>query len=246
MNKIKNIYISYWFPELKDNPANKVYELEDEIKSIIKSPIMYNEDNSHTNMVIPRIQAISADKKYLFTMSLINAILSINITDDIDIDEAILLINNNIQLFYDILRKVYNIKFIYSSIKVEMINDDKKIKDKLIENLKLSSNNYEDLSLKRGFIKDNYYINYILEYSTEYNFNFNNTGNLIEEDLYNKSMITSLEDANLNREYLLTVVEINDRYSYNINKKHETKKDDLRGMIMELKEILYQEDYNII
>ncbi len=244
MNKIKNIYLSYWFNELENNPSSKVFELESEIKSIINEPIMYNEDNSHKNIAIPRIQGMSKDKKYLFTMSLINAILSININDNIDNDEAILLINNNIQLFYDILKKVYDIKILYSSIKIEMVNEEKTIKEKLIKNMNLSEKDYENLSFKRGFVKDNYYINYVLDYSCEYNFNFNTVDKPLEEDLFNKSMITSLEDAKLNKAYLLTVIEINDRYSYNINKLHETKKDDLRGMIIELKYILNNKLYD--
>ncbi len=246
MNKIKTIYISYWFNELDYNPASKVYELEDEIKSIINEPLMYNEDNSHTNIAVPRIQCLSTDKKYLFTVSLINAILSININDNIDNDEAILLINNNIQLFYDIIKKVYDIKIVYSSIKIEMIDDSKKAKEKLINNLKLSNRDYENMSFKEGFVKDNYYINYILDYSTEYNFNFDSDNNTLEADLFNRSMVTSLEDATLNKEYLLTVIEINDRYSYNINRNHETKKDDLRGMIIEMKDILNNKLYEKI
>lgn len=240
MNKIRNIYISYWFHELDNNPSKKVYELEEEVRSIINEPLMFNEDNKRDNLIIPRVQGMSTDKKYLLTVSYINAVLSISV-DDIDIDEAILLINNNIQLFYDIIKRVYGVKIIYSSIKVEMIDDTKKAKKKLMDTLKITKKNLENFTIKQGFIKDNYYYNYILEYSTEYNFNFSN--NVSEEDLFNKSMITSLKDAEFNREYLFIVVEINDRYSYNLDPNYESCKDDLRGLIMELKEILTKELY---
>ena len=240
MNKIKTIYLSYWFDELIDNPSNKVFELEDEVKSIINAPLMYNEDNSHVNLIIPRVQGISPDKKYLFTISLINAVFTISV-NDIDIDAAILLINNNIQLFYDIIKRVYGVKILYSSIKVEMIDENKKTKKKLMDLLKIDNKNIENLTFKQGFTKDNYYINYILEYSTEYNFNFDNK--MSEEDLFNKSMITSLKNATLNKEYMFTVVEVNDRYSYNKDPNYETSKDELRGMIMEIKEILTKELY---
>lgn len=240
MNKIRNIYISYWFHELDNNPSKKVYELEEEVRSIINEPLMFNEDNKRDNLIIPRVQGMSTDKKYLLTVSYINAVLSISV-DDIDIDETILLINNNIQLFYDIIKRVYGVKIIYSSIKVEMIDDTKKAKKKLMDTLKITKKNLENFTIKQGFIKDNYYYNYILEYSTEYNFNFSN--NVSEEDLFNKSMITSLKDAEFNREYLFIVVEINDRYSYNLDPNYESCKDDLRGLIMELKEILTKELY---
>ena len=241
MNKIKNIYISYWFSELDFNPSSKIDILEKEIVSIIDTPIIYNTDNNLKNIGIPRIEGISSDKKYLFTMSLVNAFLSININSDMDNDEILLLINNNSQLFYDILKNVYNIDFIYTSIKLEFIDENKKIKDKLIKLLNLSDNNYEDLSCKRGIIKDDYYLNYLLTYSKEYNFNVKREEEFVEQDLFDRSMVTSLSDAKFNREFLLTVIEINDRYAYNVDSSHRTEKEDIRGMILELKEILNKE-----
>ena len=58
MNKIKNIYISYWFKELDYNPSVHVNELEDEVKSIIDEPIMFNDNKLLNNIGIPRIQGI--------------------------------------------------------------------------------------------------------------------------------------------------------------------------------------------
>ena len=243
MNKIKNIYLSYWFNELDYNPSNKVNDLKDELNSIIDAPLMYNKDDSLKNISVPRIQGMSSDKKYLFTMSLVNAFLSINFNDSIDMDEAILLINNNIQLLYDILKNIYEVHIIYSSIKIEMIDEEIDAKSHLVKLLNLSDNNYEDLSFKRGMIKDEYYINYILTYSKEYNFNVKTSGEVIEQDLFDRSMLTSLSEAKLVKDFLLTVVEINDRFAYNHDKNHETKKDDIRGMIIELKEILNKEKY---
>lgn len=245
MNKIDNIYISFWFKELSDNPANKVYELEEEVHSILDMPMMYNDKLGNSNISIPRIQGMSKDKKYFFTMSLVNAFLSINFTESVSIDEAILLTNNNMQLFYDILKRVYDTHFVYSSIKIELI-DSKTKKEKIVKLFNLSDANYEDLSVKRGIIKDDYYVNYILTYTKEYNFNIKNEGNINEQDLYDRSMITSISEAKLNKDFLLTIVEINDRYAFNIDNTHETSKDDIRGMIIEIKEILNKELYNKI
>ena len=64
-----------------------------------------------------------------------------------------------------------------------------------------------------------------------------------EEDLFNRSMVTSLKNATLNKEYMFIVVEVNDRYSYNLDPNYESSKDELRGMIMEIKEILTKELY---
>ena len=243
MNKIKNIYISYWFSEINYNPSNHVNELEDEVRSIIDEPLMYNDDKLLNNISIPRIQGMSHDKKYFFTMSLVNCFLSINIEEDISNDEAILLINNNIQLFYDILKKVYDVKILYSSIKLDLIDDSNTSKQKLIKLLDLSKANYEDLSFKRGIVKDDYYINYDFSYNKEYNFNVARMDNTTEQDLFDRSMITSLSEAKLNKEFLLTIVEINDRYAYNKDKNYESSKDTIRGMIIEIKDILNNELY---
>ena len=82
------------------------------------------------------------------------------------------------------------------------------------------------------------------ESANEYNFDFGSGDKLSEVDLFDKTMVTSLSDAKLNKEYLLTVIEINDRYSYNKNRDYVTSKDDLRGMIIELKDILNNKLYN--
>ena len=243
MNKIKNIYISYWFSELNYNPSNHVNELEEEVRSIIDEPLMYNDDKLLNNISIPRIQGMSSDKKYFFTMSLVNCFLSINIMEDISYDDAILLINNNIQLFYDILKRVYDVKILYSSIKLDLVDESSTSKQKLIKLLDLSKENYEDLSFKRGIIRDDYYINYNFSYNKEYNFNVSRQDNTTEQDLFDRSMITSLSEAKLNKEFLLTIVEINDRYAYNKDKNYESNKDSIRGMIIEIKDILNKELY---
>ena len=108
MSNIQNIYINYFFKELDYNPKEKVEELEKEVHAIIDKPLMFNEEPSNKLIGMPRIQGISSDKKYLFTMSLINASLSINV-GDISYDDAILLINEKVQLLYDILKEVYNL-----------------------------------------------------------------------------------------------------------------------------------------
>ena len=246
MNKIKNIIISYWFSEIDYNPSIHIKELEDEIKSIIDEPIMFNDNKLLNNISIPRIQGLSHDHKYFFTMSLVNFVLSINIDNDITIDEAILLVNNNIQLFYDILKDVYKVNILYSSIKLELIDESGDCRERMVKLFKLIDNNYEDLYFKRGIIKDDYYINYIHTYSKEYNFNVKRDDDNTEQDLFDRTMITSLSEAKFSKELLVTTIEINDRYLFNKNANYETSKDTIRGMIIELKDILNNEIYDEI
>ena len=122
-NKIQNINISYWFKELDFNPKEKINELQNEFNSIIDTPFLYNEEDIGKLISMPRIEGISKDKKYLFNMSLINANLFIDV-GDLDYDDVILLINEKVQVIFDILKDVYDLDIIYTSIKLQMINDN--------------------------------------------------------------------------------------------------------------------------
>ena len=42
---------------------------------------------------------------------------------------------------------------------------------------------------------------------------------------------------------LIIMIEINDRYSYNNDRDYRTKKDIIRGMILEIKDILKNKKY---
>jgi len=239
-NIIQNINISYWFKELNFNPKNKINELEEEFKNIIDTPFLYNNENAGKFIGMPRIEGKSSDNIYIFSMSLINANLFINV-NDLDYDEVILLINEKVQLIFDILKNVYDIDIIYTSIKVQMINND--IKE--INNILNLKDKYEELSFKRGFIKENYYINYIINSGKEFSFNIEKK-DMIEQDLFDRMLLISLSDAKANKEFTSIIIEINDRYSYNLNNNYHTTKDIIRGMILELKNILNKELYKKI
>ena len=241
--KIQNVLISYWFKKIDYNPKEKLDSLKDAIKTVIDTPLLYNDEGVDKLIGMPRIEGISSDKKSFFSMSLINASLRCEINGMMDNDEVIMLINNYSQLFYDVLKDVYDMDCVYTSIKVDITIENNKSINFLAEKFKLHNDNYEDLLLKRGLIKDNYYINYTLNSGREYNFNVQRNENSIEADLYDQTLITSLSEASLTKEYILAVVEVNDRYSYNKNKDYRTKKDEIRGMILEIKEILNNEKY---
>ena len=112
--------------------------------------------------------------------------------------------------------------------------------------LKLKDNHYEDLSFKRGFCEDEYYINYLINSGKEYNFNIKRDSDSLSEDLYNRTLLVSLSDAKLSKEFIVTVIEINDRYAYNLDNTYHTSKEMIRGMILKIKEILNKELYNEI
>ncbi len=241
-SKIHNFLISYWFKKLDYNPKEKIGNLTDSIKSVIDTNLLYNNESPTRLIGMPRIEGISSDKKSFFSMSLINANLRLEVKE-MDDDEAILLVNNYSQLFYDILKDVYDIDILYTSIKMDITIETDHPFEFLADRLNLKKNNYEDLSLKRGFIKDNYYINYAINSGKEYNFNVQKNDKSIDQDLFDQTLIISISEASLVKEYIVSTIEINDRYAYNINKDYRTQKDSIRGMIMEIKDILKNEKY---
>lgn len=241
MNKIKNIIISYWFNELTFNPKDKITDLEKELSSIFNSSFMYNEESINHLISMPRIQGISIDKKYLFQMSLINANISISV-NDLEQDEIVMLINNNVQFFYDILKTVFNLKILYTSVKIEMVEEKEDAANVLAKKYQLEET-YEDFSIKKGFIKDDYYINYILNSGKEFNFDIKRNDKDLEQDIFDRTLITSLSKAHLNKEFILKIIEINDRYAFNKDENYESTKENIRGMIIELKKILENKLY---
>ena len=235
--KINNVNISLWFKELDFMPQEKVNELENSLKSILDTSFLYNDIPIRKNIDIPRIQAKSKDNKYFFTLSLINCNLSIDVSN-VDNDELLLMINENIQLLFDVLNEVYDLKVIYTSIKINAI--DKKNSQVLFDKLSLSSD-YEDISLKRvKKIDDSYYECIIITSTKEVNYNIQVMGDEqpIESDLYNRSMLISSSEADIGKEYLDIFYEINDRLSYNLDKDYLTTKENIRGLVMETKNFL--------
>jgi hypothetical protein len=235
--KINNVNISLWFKELDFMPQEKVNELENSLKSILDTSFLYNDIPIRKNIDIPRIQAKSKDNKYFFTLSLINCNLSIDVSN-VDNDELLLMINENIQLLFDVLNEVYDLKVIYTSIKINAI--DKKNSQVLFDKLSLSSD-YEDISLKRvKKIDDSYYECIIVTSTKEVNYNIQVMGDEqpIESDLYNRSMLISSSEADIGKEYLDIFYEINDRLSYNLDKDYLTTKENIRGLVMETKNFL--------
>ncbi len=239
MEKIKSITISYWFKELEFNPFNQINEIEDELKSLIDTPFVYNEEKPGRLIGLPRIEGLSSDKKVLFSMSLISANLVISYSDDNE--DVLLLINNYVQLLFDILKRVYDVDIVYSSIKIEMIDEMNNSVSYLKNKLKLSGD-CEEINYKKGIKKDDYYINYYFSSSKEYNFTVEKKEGL-QKDIMDRTMLTSIKEAKLLREYLLTVIEINDRYAFNLNSEYRTTKENIRGMILILQKIMNEKLY---
>lgn len=242
MDKIKNVIISYWFKELDFNPKDKVKELEQEFKDILNNGFMYNEEKPGKLISMPRIQAVSIDKKYLFQMSLINANLIMDVSD-LDNDDVILLINNKVQLFFNELKEIYDVNVVYTSIKLELTEETPDSANIIAKKYGINGE-YEDFSLKRGFIKDNYYINYIINSGKEYNFNVSKNKETVEQDLFDRTLISSISKASLNKEFILKVIEINDRLMFNNDENYLSTLDSIRGMIMEIKNILNNKLYD--
>ena len=239
MDNIKNIIISFWYDEMTSHPKDKVNDLQEEVKSIIDTPLLFNSEEVGHLISIPRIQGMSKDHQYLLQVSLINTNLSIS-KNDLDIDDAILLIN--IQYLYDAIKNTFDVRICYTSIKVELIEKREHASKHLKEIFDIKDD-LEDFSIRRGFIKDDYYINYLLNSGKEFNFNIEKKPLFTEQDIFDKTLVTSLKDANSGEDFIVKVIEINDRCSFNNNPLYTSTKDNIRGMIIELKNILNNKLY---
>lgn len=240
--QVKSINISYWFRELDNNPIIKIEELENSLNKIFQTPFLVNNLEVGTNISYPRIQAISSDKTKFFNMSLINANISINVLNEQEYDEIVLLINENVQLFYDVLKEVFELEILYTSIKVELQQEIKNLKQ-FQKKLNLKDDEYEDLSFKQVVKRDDvYYISMLLNTAKEVSFNIENKGyKPTQQDVFDRSMLLSVMDANINKEFLSIVVEINDRLAYNLDRDYLSNKENIRGMISELKSVFHHE-----
>lgn len=243
MNKIKSLSISFWFKELKFNPIDKINKLEEYLGNDYLKPLINNMD-INSNLSIPRYQFISKDNKNIFMGTLINCNLIFNFKEEMDYNDVILLANSNMQLYYDMIKEVYDIDIKYTSLKIEMVNDNDDIINSFVKNNNLPNNDYEDLSLKKVIAKDNtYYLSYIENTGKEvqYNYVIDNNNKPSEQDLFDRSMVMSLSEATSKKEFLFTIIEINDRLAYNLDKDYNTTKENIRGMISELKSFLEKE-----
>jgi len=240
-NKVNKVIISYWYKELMTNPIGKIEELENSLNKMFNRPFMVNNMEVGYNLSIPRIQALNSDKTMLFTMSLVNANLSVHYNEEVSYDDIILMINENTQLFYDLLKEIYDVEIVYTSIKMELMKEDENPCLYLKDKLNLEDMEYEDLSFKKVICKDDtYYINYMFNTGKEINFNIGVKGSQkpSQNDMFDRSMLISLSDADVTKRTFNTVVEVNDRLAFNSDGTYLTTKENIRGMISEVKDIL--------
>ena len=237
--KINSVTINFWFKELLESPSTKVLELEDNLNSLFHNNFMYTDMPVKENIDIPRIQCLSEDKKLFFTMSLVSCNLNIEV-NDLDNDEIVLLINEDMQILYDVLVDVYHLEILYSSIKFEANKQDDKVIDKLIKKYNLDKDGYEDVSIKEvKKIDDSYYECIVLSSSKEINFDITlPVANPKENDIYARSMLLSTSEATIGKTLVNVNYEINDRLSFNNDKEYLSTKESIRGLIIELKDFV--------
>lgn len=236
--KTNNIIISYWFKPLDYNPITKIQELEKSLEDFIKPCLVSNAPICH-NLNIPRIQTTNKERNSFFSISMINCIVNLNVKDK-DYDELVLFINENMQLYYDMLKDIFDIDILYSSIKMEFQEKNIDANKFLMKKYDLRGEDLEDISIKKVSKSDDYYINYNICSGHEINYNFtisNQEERPTDEDLYFRGMVTSVKDAVSEIPILSIGIEINDRYAFNKDPNYKTTKESIRGMIQELKKL---------
>lgn len=240
---LKQAIISFWFKELEYNPICKVGELESHLKGDFKEPFLINEQEPFINIGLPRIAAKSDNMQCVFNMTLVNANLNIAFNNE-DKDQAILLINEKLQLVYDALKEVYDLKIVYASIKVEY---SEKIEDStsFVKSILAKPNDeLEDFMLKTSIKKDDkYYINHVITTTKEINVDLKLPSNIKpnDSDMMMRSMLVSLKNGKIIGDIKNIVLEINNRLAYNLNPEYLVLKDDIRDLLFEFKKLINNE-----
>ncbi len=241
--KLRQVIISFWFKELEYNPICKVGELENSLSIYFQSPFLINEQEAFQNIAMPRIIANSTDNKS-FNMSLVNANINILLLENSDKDEVIMKINEITQFLYDILKEIYQLDILYTSIKVELsevVNNKLDIQKDIFKDNSLE---FEDFYVKTSICKDNkYYINRIINLNKEIKVDIKLPKNAkpIEHDMVTRSMLVSLNKSKETANVKNKIVEINNRLSFNNDETYLVTKDDLRNLLFEFRNLLNDE-----
>lgn len=240
--KFKCASIVFWFNELTYNPICKVNNLEQSLKTYFDSHFLINDAPPFINIGLPRIIANNNDKKIYFDMSLVNTNFTIDLVDYNDLDSIFLEINRNSQFIYDILKEIYDINFLYCSIKLEMFSN---VSNKVLLQKELLKENdmiYEDFLVKTSICKENkYYINKInsLEKNITVDIKLPKDIPLNDGDMLIRSMLVSTSNNGDN--IYNKIIEVNNRLNYNMDKDFVVKKDDLRNLLFEFRELIKEE-----
>ena len=240
--EIKQAVISFWYKELEYNPMCKVGELENSLASYFPGPFLINEQEPFVNISMPRIIARANNEIFhsVFNMTLVNANLNIGFNNG-EKDDIVLKINEMMQGMYDVLKEIYDISVVYSSIKLEIIERIEETLDVQKELLADTNHNLEDFMVKRSLLKDNkYYLNEITTVTKEVKVDIKVPKNVKpnEGDMMARSMLISLKDSKVIGNIKNTILEINDRLAYNNDPTYLVDKDSLRNLLFEFKLLL--------
>ena len=236
---IEKVVLTFWFKELIKSPIDKISELENTIGSFYKKPFLVSKMEPLINLNIPRIvtESIDTEKSLItFNMTLCNISLIID-NKSLDKDELMMLVNEQFQLIYGELKRIYELDIIYCSAKLvynEKITE--KERKELFKELNIS-NEIEDFEIKKGNKKDNeFYINRtdILSREIKVDLQVPNK-EITPEDMHIRAMLVSTQDSILGDNIHTIEYEVNDRLKYNINKDYRVTSDDIRNLLFEFR-----------
>lgn len=223
--KIKDSTITFWFQK-QSNPKIYVDRFNEILKehffdfSIIGVP-------ANISATIPRLKAVSSSNHSNIEISLVNARLTTNF-DDNYADDFIACVNylkeRTLKLFEAL--KINDFNIIYSAIFINLEEKEKDAVEKIkkrfltIENLE----NIDEIGIRFSQVINNKY------YS---NISFNNLKKVKIEKIIDENNgeiilpLVSLSNATEIENYMSVSIEINDKYSFNLDSNHSTNKETL-------------------
>lgn len=228
MMKIKDSTITFWFQK-QPNPKAYVDKFNENLKehffdfNIISVP-------ANIDPAIPRLVAVSSSNHSNIEISLINARLRTNFDENYssDLNLCIKYLKERALKLFEAL-KVCDIAIVYSAIFINLEKQEDKAVEK-IENQFLKTQDIkeiDEIGIRFSKIVDNKF------YS---NISFNNSKQIKIEKIFENNKpeiiipLISLNEASKIDNYLNVSLEVNDKYSFNLDTNYSTNRKELEKM----------------
>ena len=224
---LKNIMINLFF-EKENAPRRRIDDIERELSDYFVCPFTIVTIPNEAPSTIPRITARNSLGNEMLNISQINLQYIISFSDH-GATNAIDFIDN----YYNVILKLYNIvkntlkKETYyfgitCTIEKEEIDPIKYIKDKHLRSLK---ENIDEINLRYALVEgDKYYVNTLINNAKEAEIDL-----AIKPDGNNEINLEILSTSKLKviKHAIQASIDVNDRYSFNLDEKYRTSEEEI-------------------
>ena len=228
--EIKNSAVTFWFNK-QSNPKMYVEDLNDALKEYF---FEFNTIAVPANIDpgIPRLNAVSSSNHSNLEMSLINMRLNTNFDDNFskDADKCLSYLKERANILFDVLTKKCEIPILFFAILINIEEKQENSSNILTTHFLKDVEKFDNMSevgIRLSKEMDGkFYKNIVLSNVRQIKIDKIITANETEIIL----PLIPLNEASEIEEYLLTSLEVNDKYGFNSNKNYNTNKSDFDRM----------------